>query len=71
MRVKEIRLKFTEMTRALRAGSETELHRLLLSMIPKTKQTMELEGKRIKDCPLLINVWVPAEEDVAKNPGIW
>jgi hypothetical protein len=71
MRVKDIRLKFIEMTRALRTGGETELHNFLLSMIPETKQSMEFAGKRIMDSPLLINVWVPAEADVANNPGIW
>lgn len=71
MRVKEIRAMFIEMTSSLRSGSETQLYLQLESLIPHLKQPMELEGVPIEDYPLAVNIWVPAEEDVAKTPGIW
>ncbi|KIM30852.1 hypothetical protein M408DRAFT_327803 [Serendipita vermifera MAFF 305830] len=70
MRVKEIREKFLEMTSALRVGSEDQIHSHLESMIPTRTQKLLFDGQTIMDSPTLVNIWVPAEADVAHNPGI-
>jgi hypothetical protein len=71
MRVKEIRAMFIEMTPSLRSGSESQLYSQLERLIPAPAQSMEFEGVSIEDSPLAVNIWVPAEADVAKTPGIW